>query len=84
VVELPGCHTQAKTLSELFKRTGEAAAAYIGSDSDEEALMAEATLRLNQLKSKKVRGFTEKDYKRFVQRRRAHLYGTRKSNAKNR
>ncbi len=29
VVELPGCHTQAKTLDELMKRTKEAIQAYI-------------------------------------------------------
>lgn len=32
VVELPGCHTQAKTLAELMKRTQEAIRAYIGSE----------------------------------------------------
>lgn len=30
VVELPGCHTQAKTLSQLMERTQEAVKAYIG------------------------------------------------------
>ena len=29
VVELPGCHTQAKTLDELMKRTKEAIALYL-------------------------------------------------------
>ncbi len=29
VVELPGCHTQAKTMDELIKRTKEAIKAYI-------------------------------------------------------
>ena len=29
VVELPGCHTQAKTLDELFKRTKEAILLYL-------------------------------------------------------
>ncbi|MBI3033994.1 type II toxin-antitoxin system HicB family antitoxin [Candidatus Woesearchaeota archaeon] len=32
VVELPGCHTQAKTLDELMKRTKEAIALYIKSE----------------------------------------------------
>ncbi len=30
VVELPGCHTQAKTMDELLKRTKEAIKAYLG------------------------------------------------------
>ncbi|MBI2543054.1 MAG: type II toxin-antitoxin system HicB family antitoxin [Candidatus Aenigmarchaeota archaeon] len=29
VVELPGCHTQAKTLDELMKRTKEAVSLYL-------------------------------------------------------
>ena len=29
VVELPGCHTQAKTLDELMKRTNEAISLYL-------------------------------------------------------
>ena len=29
VVELPGCHTQAKTHDELLKRTGEAISLYL-------------------------------------------------------
>jgi len=32
VVELQGCHTQAKTMDELLKRTKEAIKAYIGSE----------------------------------------------------
>ncbi|MBI2076313.1 MAG: type II toxin-antitoxin system HicB family antitoxin [Candidatus Aenigmarchaeota archaeon] len=31
VVELPGCHTQAKTLDELMKRTREAVSLYLKS-----------------------------------------------------
>jgi len=34
VVELPGCHTQAKTLDELIKRTKEAILLYTGSVKD--------------------------------------------------
>ena len=30
VVELPGCHTQAKTMDQLINRTREAIRAYIG------------------------------------------------------
>ena len=29
VIELPGCHTQAKTLDELMKRTKEAISVYL-------------------------------------------------------
>lgn len=32
VVELPGCHTQAKTMDKLLKRTKEAIQAYLESD----------------------------------------------------
>ena len=34
VVELPGCHTQAKTLDELLKRTKEAISLYLKSTKD--------------------------------------------------
>ena len=36
VVELPGCHTQAKTMDELIKRTKEAIALYLSMDKEEE------------------------------------------------
>lgn len=32
VVELPGCHTQAKTMDQLIERTKEAIQAYLGSE----------------------------------------------------
>ncbi|MDP3639693.1 MAG: type II toxin-antitoxin system HicB family antitoxin [Nanoarchaeota archaeon] len=32
VVELPGCHTQAKTMDQLLKRTKEAIQAYLGEE----------------------------------------------------
>jgi len=34
VVELPGCHTQAKTMDELIKRTKEAVSLYLKSKKD--------------------------------------------------
>lgn len=34
VVELPGCHTQAKTIDELISRTKEAIQAYMEKDTD--------------------------------------------------
>ncbi len=34
VVELPGCHTQAKTMDELLKRTREAISLYLKSKRD--------------------------------------------------
>ncbi len=37
VVELPGCHTQAKTREELLKRTREAIKAYLESEEAEES-----------------------------------------------
>lgn len=36
VVELPGCHTQAKTIDELIKRTKEAIMAYLGTEEQPE------------------------------------------------
>ncbi len=35
VVELPGCHTQARTLPELIKRTEEAIRAYLETEEPE-------------------------------------------------
>jgi len=35
VVELPGCHTQAKTIEELISRTKEAIETYIGKEKIE-------------------------------------------------
>ena len=40
VVELPGCHTQAKSLDQLMERTKEAIQAYL-EDSDEPVLPQE-------------------------------------------
>lgn len=34
VVELPGCHTQAKTMDQLIERTKEAIQAYLGDGKD--------------------------------------------------
>ena len=36
VVELPGCHTQAKTIDQLIERTKEAIMAYLGTDKKPE------------------------------------------------
>ena len=36
VVELPGCHTQAKTIDELLKRTKEAISLYLKSTKDKD------------------------------------------------
>lgn len=38
VVELPGCHTQAKTLDELMRRTKEAISLYLSVKKSEKAL----------------------------------------------
>ncbi len=71
VVELPGCHTQAKTLAELFKRTGEAASAYLKVKTSRGVLDIEVARRLEEIKGKKVKTFTEKDYKKFIQKMRS-------------
>jgi predicted RNase H-like HicB family nuclease len=36
VVGLPGCHTQAKSIDELIKRTKEAIRVYLGGDEEQE------------------------------------------------
>jgi len=36
VVELPGCHTQAKTIDQLMERTKEAIQAYLGTNKKPE------------------------------------------------
>ena len=36
VVELPGCHTQGKTIDQLMERTREAIQAYLGSEEEPE------------------------------------------------
>jgi predicted RNase H-like HicB family nuclease len=36
VVELPGCHTQAKSIDELMERTKEAIRAYLEGDEEQE------------------------------------------------
>ena len=35
VIELPGCHTQAKTIKQLLERTREAIKAYLGDNNPE-------------------------------------------------
>ena len=37
VVELPGCHTQARTYDELIKRTKEAISVYLGAKKKDES-----------------------------------------------
>ena len=34
VIELPGCHTQAKNIKELLERTKEAIKAYLGEETE--------------------------------------------------
>lgn len=36
VIELPGCHTQAKDMNRLLERTKEAIQAYLGSEEESE------------------------------------------------
>ncbi|MBI5065809.1 type II toxin-antitoxin system HicB family antitoxin [Candidatus Woesearchaeota archaeon] len=47
VVELPGCHTQAKTMNDLLERTKEAIEAYL--ESEEEPLMKETFVGVQQI-----------------------------------
>ncbi|MFH1432211.1 MAG: type II toxin-antitoxin system HicB family antitoxin [archaeon] len=47
VVELPGCHTQAKSMDQLLDRTKEAIRAYL--KSDEKPLVSEKFVGVQQL-----------------------------------
>lgn len=47
VVELPGCHTQAKNMDELLKRTKEAIKAYL--ESEEEPEISEEFIGVKQI-----------------------------------
>lgn len=47
VVELPGCHTQAKSMDELLKRTKEAIKAYL--DTEEEPETQEEFVGVQQI-----------------------------------
>ncbi len=41
VIELPGCHTQAKTMDQLIKRTKEAIQAYLEEEVDQPKILQE-------------------------------------------
>lgn len=47
VVELPGCHTQAKTFDELIKRTKEAVRAYL--QTEERPIVSEEFIGVQQI-----------------------------------
>ena len=47
VVELPGCHTQAKTMDQLLERTKEAIQAYL--ETDEEPEFSEEFVGVQQI-----------------------------------
>ncbi len=47
VVELPGCHTQAKTMDELLKRTKEAIQAYL--ETEEPVEISEEFVGVQQI-----------------------------------
>lgn len=47
VVELPGCHTQAKSMDQLLDRTKEAIQAYLG--SDEKPVISEEFVGVQQI-----------------------------------
>ena len=47
VVELPGCHTQAKSMDQLLERTKEAIRAYL--ESDEKPLVSEKFVGVQQV-----------------------------------
>ena len=47
VVELPGCHTQGKTMDQLIERTKEAIQAYLG--SDEAPMISETFVGVQQI-----------------------------------
>ena len=47
VVELPGCHTQAKSIDQLLERTKEAIKAYL--ENEEEPVISEKFLGVQQI-----------------------------------
>jgi len=49
VVELPGCHTQAKTMDELLDRTREAIRAYLETDREEPIEISEEFVGVQQI-----------------------------------
>lgn len=49
VVGLPGCHTQAKTMDELIKRTKEAIRAYL--ETDEPLVISEEFVGVQQIEA---------------------------------
>lgn len=49
VVELPGCHTQAKTMDELLKRTKEAIQAYLETDKEETIEISDEFVGVQQI-----------------------------------
>jgi len=49
VVELPGCHTQAKTMDKLLDRTKEAIRAYLETDKEELIEISEEFVGVQQI-----------------------------------
>jgi len=49
VVELPGCHTQAKTMDKLLARTKEAIQAYLETDQEEPIEISEEFVGVQQI-----------------------------------
>ena len=49
VVELPGCHTQAKTIDKLLERTKEAIQAYLETDQKEPVEISEEFVGVQQI-----------------------------------
>lgn len=62
VVELPGCHTQGKTIDQLIERTKEAIQAYLG--SEEEPEISEEFVGIQQIEVETVGQVTKTDRKR--------------------
>ncbi|MDO8642530.1 MAG: type II toxin-antitoxin system HicB family antitoxin [Candidatus Woesearchaeota archaeon] len=49
VLELPGCHTQAKTREELLKRTKEAIKAYLHNPAEEKTTISSEFLGVQEI-----------------------------------
>jgi len=56
VIELPGCHTQAKTMDRLMERTREAIKAYL--ETEEEPEVTEEFIGIQQIEVKNHRSQT--------------------------
>ncbi len=72
VVELPGCHTQAKNIDQLIERTKEAIMSYLGTDKQPMILINQNSIakkRLSDIKNNRVIGKSKKELDDYLRKR---------------